>query len=185
MCRRNAGREEPRRNIQSLLGGCDRVHCADAILGTCQRWAPEFGPSRPGHIQLYVKRTSASRRVIVRQPHTFARHLVKRGYNYFVTEPGHPFLGDKAADFGYGVFSARYGNIYTSRQLVQKSQLGLRCCPAIDPYGCTEFDSTYTAQPAITRIISLQVAPTAFTSRFRPLTLTRTGAGMRSNTASE
>jgi len=58
-------------------------------------------------------------------------------------------------------------------------------CLAIDPYGCTEFDSTYTAQPAITRIISLQVAPTAFSSGFRPLTLTRTGAGMRSNTASE
>jgi hypothetical protein len=48
-----------------------------------------------------------------------SRHLAKSGFNYFVTEQGHPMLGDLAADFGYGVFSARYGNLYTSRQLVQ------------------------------------------------------------------
>jgi hypothetical protein len=48
-----------------------------------------------------------------------SRHLAKSGFNYFVTEPGHPFLGALAADFNYGAFSARYGNLYTSRQLVQ------------------------------------------------------------------
>jgi len=48
-----------------------------------------------------------------------SRHLSRSGFNYFVTEPGHPFLGPLAADFNYGAFSARYGNLYTSRQLVQ------------------------------------------------------------------
>jgi hypothetical protein len=49
-----------------------------------------------------------------------ARHLKQSGYCYYVTEPGHP-LGSTAIceKFGYGLFSARYGNIYTSRQLVQ------------------------------------------------------------------
>lgn len=49
-----------------------------------------------------------------------ARHLSASGYNYFVTEPGHPIGSpeDRAA-FGYGLFSARYGNIYTARQLLQ------------------------------------------------------------------
>jgi hypothetical protein len=49
-----------------------------------------------------------------------ARYLDKSGFNYLVTEPGHPLLReDLRAKFNYGVFSARYGNIYTSRQLVQ------------------------------------------------------------------
>src|SRR5947209_5306511 len=48
-----------------------------------------------------------------------SRRLAQRGYNYFVTEPAHPLLKDLASDFGYGTFSARYGNIYTARQLLQ------------------------------------------------------------------
>ena len=49
-----------------------------------------------------------------------ARYLDQSGFNYLVTEPGHPLLRDDLpAKFNYGVFSARYGNIYTSRQLVQ------------------------------------------------------------------
>ena len=49
-----------------------------------------------------------------------ARHLSTSGFTYYVTEPGHPIGGpDVATHFNYGVFSARYGNVYTSRQLVQ------------------------------------------------------------------
>jgi hypothetical protein len=48
-----------------------------------------------------------------------ARHLSESGYNYLVTEAPHPFLGTIAKDYNYGTFSARYGNIYTSRQLLQ------------------------------------------------------------------
>lgn len=54
----------------------------------------------------------------------FAQHLARRlqgmGYNYFVAEKVHPILGPAIAEQNnYGVFSARYGNIYTARQLLQ------------------------------------------------------------------
>lgn len=57
----------------------------------------------------------------------FAQHLALRlnsgGFTYFVTEPGHPlFTEETNKEYNYGVFSARYGNIYTSRQLLQLFQ---------------------------------------------------------------
>jgi hypothetical protein len=49
-----------------------------------------------------------------------ARHLEKSGFRYYVTEPGHPLLSKGVRDaHNYGVFSARYGNLYTARQLLQ------------------------------------------------------------------
>ena len=49
-----------------------------------------------------------------------ARYLRNSGFNYYVTEPGHPILPEEIrAKNNYGLFSARYGNIYTARQLVQ------------------------------------------------------------------
>jgi hypothetical protein len=52
-----------------------------------------------------------------------ARHLSKSGFNYYVVEAGHP-LGHGGAneEFGYSVFSARYGNLYTAAQLLQTAQ---------------------------------------------------------------
>ncbi len=49
-----------------------------------------------------------------------ARHLKVKGFRYFVTESA-PAAFEKtlARKYGYGVFSARYANIYTARQLVQ------------------------------------------------------------------
>lgn len=54
----------------------------------------------------------------------FAQHLSTRlqqsGFNYFVTEKLPNLFPKKIAyDLGYGIFSARYGNIYTTRQLLQ------------------------------------------------------------------
>lgn len=54
----------------------------------------------------------------------FAQNIAKRlsnsGYNYYVTENGHEILGSEINKiFNYGTFSARYGNIYTTRQLLQ------------------------------------------------------------------
>jgi hypothetical protein len=54
----------------------------------------------------------------------FAQHLSTRlqkaSFNYFVTEQAPLFFPEELArSFGYGVFTARYGNIYTTRQLVQ------------------------------------------------------------------
>jgi hypothetical protein len=52
-----------------------------------------------------------------------ARHLKNSGYNYYVAEPGHPILAASVrARNNYGLFSARYGNIYTARQLWQLFQ---------------------------------------------------------------
>jgi hypothetical protein len=52
-----------------------------------------------------------------------ARYLRDSGYNYFVAEPGHPIVpASIRAKNNYGLFSARYGNIYTARQLWQLFQ---------------------------------------------------------------
>ena len=60
-----------------------------------------------------------------------ARHLVQAGFCHHVTEPGHPIIPQKLrAEFNYGVFSARYGNIYTARQL---HQLLLRAYGKFEP----------------------------------------------------
>jgi len=49
-----------------------------------------------------------------------ARHLRLRGINVIDTEPAPRGLSPELAHrFGYGLFSARYGNIYTVRQLLQ------------------------------------------------------------------
>ena len=49
-----------------------------------------------------------------------ARHLQASGFNYYVAEPGHPVLPEPLRTaHGYGLFSARYGNLYTARQLAQ------------------------------------------------------------------
>lgn len=49
-----------------------------------------------------------------------ARHLKKSGFHFLVTETAHPIIpAEAAARHAYGQFSARYGNIYTARQLLQ------------------------------------------------------------------
>jgi hypothetical protein len=49
-----------------------------------------------------------------------ARYLSNSGYNYYVAEQGpKAFPQEIRKRFNYGVFSARFGNIYTVRQLVQ------------------------------------------------------------------
>ena len=47
-----------------------------------------------------------------------AKHLSSLGLSHYITEMPPKFLGqDRASELNYGVFSARYGNIYTVRQL--------------------------------------------------------------------
>lgn len=49
-----------------------------------------------------------------------ARNMLERGYTVVDTEPSPPGLnGSEAGRFGYGLFSARVGNIYVMRQLLQ------------------------------------------------------------------
>ncbi len=57
----------------------------------------------------------------------FAQHIARRlrthGYQVIDTEPAPPGLAASAAnDFGFGLYSARYGNIYTVRQMLQLVQ---------------------------------------------------------------
>ncbi len=48
------------------------------------------------------------------------RQLKARGFDYVDVEPPPRFLRpESAGQFGYNIFSARYGNVYTTRQLVQ------------------------------------------------------------------
>jgi hypothetical protein len=47
-------------------------------------------------------------------------YLANNGFNYKIYESAHPILGeDTAKEFNYSIYSARYGNIYTARQLLQ------------------------------------------------------------------
>lgn len=49
-----------------------------------------------------------------------ARFLANAGFDFLVTEQPHPLLTPQvAAELNYGLFSARYGNVYSTRQLRQ------------------------------------------------------------------
>lgn len=96
------------------------------------------------------------------------RNLALRGANYMDMEPAPPVFGDveQARRFGYGVFSCRYGNIYTSRQLLQlmDEALGQRAPstlvwekngryfdalrPGIDPVGLDSPEAVVAARAA-------------------------------------
>jgi hypothetical protein len=80
-----------------------------------------------------------------------ARHLKASGFCYYVAEPGHPILPPKVrAHQNYGLFSCRYGNIYTARQLIQLFHRAYgRFTPAEQPW---------------------QQGPTTFLDPFRPTT---------------
>ena len=54
----------------------------------------------------------------------FAQHISRefrlRNYNFLDLEPAPPMLPEhQHADFGFGIYSARYGNVYSIRQLLQ------------------------------------------------------------------
>lgn len=52
-----------------------------------------------------------------------ARYLKRSGFDYYVAEPGHPILPARVREANnYGLYSARYGNIYTALQLWQLMQ---------------------------------------------------------------
>jgi hypothetical protein len=56
----------------------------------------------------------------------FAQHISRRlrgiGFNYYVAETGEHLSPDERLRRQYGVFSARFGNVYTSAQLLQLFQ---------------------------------------------------------------
>ena len=58
-----------------------------------------------------------------------ARALVANGFNYLVTEPGQHLSADDRLARNYGVFTARFGNVYTARQLRQLQDMALGLVP--------------------------------------------------------
>lgn len=86
----------------------------------------------------------------------FAQHIARRlkasGYTYYVVEDGHPLGSDELKkEYGYGVFSARYANIYTTRQLVQLFRRAYGQFTPLDDYWYVEASDTYLdpLRPAI------------------------------------
>jgi hypothetical protein len=65
-----------------------------------------------------------------------SRYLIDQGYEFITTEKPHPFVpANKAEEYNYGVYPARFGNIYTSRQLLQLIQRAYgKFEPTIKPY---------------------------------------------------
>lgn len=49
-----------------------------------------------------------------------SRYMSNSGYNYYIPENGHEIFSQEVRkEFNYGTFSCRYGNLYTTRQLLQ------------------------------------------------------------------
>ena len=78
----------------------------------------------------YKKKFSISGKRLATGGSCFAQHigreLKKQHYTVLDVEPAPSFLNpERHVDYGYGIYSARYGNIYTSRQLLQLIQRAL------------------------------------------------------------
>jgi len=75
----------------------------------------------------YEKKFGLSKARIATAGSCFAQHIGRelrdKGFNYVDVEKAPAFLAKESwQDFGYGMYSARYGNIYTTRQLLQLLQ---------------------------------------------------------------
>lgn len=63
----------------------------------------------------------------------FARRLAEKGGQVLVAEKRHPLVGEESGH-GYGVFSARYGNLYTVRQLLELLEQAYGMRPVVHEY---------------------------------------------------
>lgn len=88
-------------------------------------WGPSMATPAPGHIHPVVQAPLIRRdQTIVSLGSCFAQRLAWRiqaeGLPYLVTEQAPAHLdAEQARRKGYGVYSARYGNVYTARQALQ------------------------------------------------------------------
>jgi hypothetical protein len=89
-------------------------------------WRTAVASPPPGDVDPVVRmkwRISETDRVATAGS-CFAQHISKRlrteGFAFLNTEPAHPLVPPETAQaHHYGLYSARYGNIYTARQLLQ------------------------------------------------------------------
>lgn len=64
-----------------------------------------------------------------------ARYMTDAGYNHFIAERAHPMIPDALArKHNYGLFSARYGNLYTARQLLQLLHRAYGLCDPVETF---------------------------------------------------
>jgi hypothetical protein len=91
-----------------------------------QRWRQAVGRTPPDSVDPVVrtKFRIARQDRIATAGSCFAQHIARRlrdsGFDFLVTETAHPLLPAPLAEsFGYGIYTARFGNIYTARQLLQ------------------------------------------------------------------
>jgi len=97
-----------------------------------QFWRTGVGEANPLTIQnLYQRKFEIHKSTRVATAGScFAQHIGRRlrsrGFNVLDLEPPPPMLNSNSAlQFGYGIYSARYGNIYLVRQLLQLTQEAL------------------------------------------------------------
>jgi hypothetical protein len=90
-----------------------------------QFWAKGVAWAPPGGLDPVVSAPTISPgEKVVTMGSCFAQHLARNmaplGLNYHVVEKAPDHLSDEqAAKYNYGVFSCRFGNVYTTRQAVQ------------------------------------------------------------------
>lgn len=96
-------------------------------------WRPSVSDLNPVDWRgLYLKRFDIEPEArIAAAGSCFAQHigrqLRQRGFNFLDLERPPTLLApERHADFGYGLYSARYGNIYSARQLLQLFQQAFR-----------------------------------------------------------
>jgi hypothetical protein len=94
-------------------------------LADFQFWHRAITEPAPGHIDPVVKcKAIRKSEKVATIGSCFAQHMginiAKAGFNYFVTETcARDFSPALARSRNYGVFSARYGNVYTVKQALQ------------------------------------------------------------------
>ena len=94
-------------------------------LPDSQFWSRSIARVGPADVDLVVNRPRliSPRTRVASAGSCFAQHIARAlresGQCYFVTEDGADLDRSEATRRQYGTFSARYGNLYTARQLVQ------------------------------------------------------------------
>ena len=90
------------------------------------RWLKAMARLRPEEVDPVVKGAFLINRrdPVMTAGSCFAQHVARQlrnsEFNFLVTEKAHPIVPKLAAEEqNYGLFTARYGNLYTTRQLLQ------------------------------------------------------------------
>ena len=88
-----------------------------SMFDLCELWNPKFKVDASQLVSTYGSCFAQH----------FGRALKKNGLNWFIAEQGPSQLSQKSlAEFNYGVFSSRTGNIYTTSLLLQWVQWALK-----------------------------------------------------------